>query len=195
MATLMNIDAFKTRLGAGGARPNQFEVILHWPGIVTADVASDRFLITAAALPASNVNPTIVQYRGREVKLAGERTFDPWTITILNDTQMSLRGKFEAWSNIMNIRENNGGMTLPTDYMANLEVHQLDRNNEYIRQYRMHGAFPITVSEVGLSFGSNDVISEFTVTFQYQWFEVMNPADVRISPPNENATGVDGGGR
>ena len=189
MPDLMNIDDFKTRLGAGGARPNQFRVWLKFPqGIPTAN--ADNFLVTAASLPASNVNPTIVQYRGRELKLAGERTFDPWTITVINDTKMSLRAKFEQWSNMMNIRANNGGYTHPSRYMVDFSVEQLDRNNESIRMYDFKGTFPITVSEVGLSYGLNDVISEFTVTFQYQYFEVKSPPFAPIKPANENALGV-----
>lgn len=189
MPDLMNIDDFKVRLGAGGSRPNQFKVWLKFPSpIPTAD--SDNFLVTAASLPASNVNPAIVQYRGREVKMAGERTFDPWTITVINDTKMSLRSKFEQWSNMMNIRSNNGGITHPSEYMVDCKVEQLDRNNESIRLYEMRGAFPITVSEVGLSYGLNDVISEFTVTFQYQYFEVMAPSFTPVKPANRNALGV-----
>jgi hypothetical protein len=189
MAELMNINDFKSRLGAGGARPNQFKVWLTFPSPIP-NKDSDNFLVTAASLPASNVNPTIVQYRGREVKLAGERTFDPWTITVINDTQMSLRNKFEQWSNMMNIRENNGGITLPAKYMVDFSVEQLDRNNESIRTYGFFGAFPITVSEVGLSYGSNDVISEFTVTFQYQAFEILDPSFASVIPANDNAVGI-----
>ena len=87
----MNIEEFKARLGAGGAKSNQFRVKLAFPGYVTGVDPSYSLLVTAAALPASNVNPAIIQYRGREVKLAGERIFDPWTITVVNDSEFSLR--------------------------------------------------------------------------------------------------------
>ena len=168
----MDISQFKTKLGAGGSRPNQFNVILAWPAIIGAGTGDDALLVTSAALPASNVNPTIVQYRGREVKLAGERTFDPWTITVLNDSSMKLRGKFESWSNLMNNRHDNGGKISPAEYMCDMEVHQLDRNDKRVRGYKIFNAFPITVSEVALAYSANDVISEFNVTFQYSHFEV-----------------------
>jgi len=168
----MDINNFKSRLGAGGARPNQFLVTLNYPALVGVPSSDDSILATSAALPASNVNPCIVLYRGREVKLAGERTFDPWTVTIINDTSMKLRKTFERWSNLMNDRTNNGGYTAPSAYMSDLSVSQLDRNDQVIRTYQLYNAFPITVSEVGLSYSSNDVISEFTVTFQYSHFEV-----------------------
>jgi len=168
----VDINEFKARLGAGGARPNQFLVTLTFPGAVGASAGQDSLLVTAASLPASNVNPTIIQYRGREVKFAGERTFDPWVITIANDTSMRLRTLFERWSDLMNNRLNNGGEITPALYMADLQVDQLDRNDAIIRSYSIKDAFPINVSEIALAYSQNDVISEFQVTFQYQWFEV-----------------------
>ena len=168
----MDISQFKNKLGAGGARPNQFLVTLTFPAAVGAGSSDDSLLVTSAALPASNVNPTIVQYRGREVKFAGERTFDPWTITIMNDTGMKMRRIFEAWSNLMNNRVDNGGALAPATYMCDLEVAQLDRNDATIRKYNIYNAFPITVSEVALAYSANDVISEFNVTFQYSHFDV-----------------------
>lgn len=168
----MNISAFKNKLGAGGARPNQFLVTLNYPALVGAAPGDDSLQITASVLPASNVNPTVIQYRGREVKFAGERTFDPWTVTIINDSTMKLRAAFERWSNLLNNRTDNGGSLLPATYMADLQVEQLDRNDVSIRKYSIFNAFPITVSEIGLSYSANDVISEFNVTFQFSHFEV-----------------------
>lgn len=168
----MDINEFKARLGAGGARPNQFLVTLTFPAAVGAAAGQDSLLVTAASLPASNVNTTTIQYRGREVKFAGERSFDPWVITIANDTSMRLRSLFERWSDLMNNRLNNGGETAPALYMADLTVEQLDRNDAVIRSYSMKDAWPTNVSEIALAYSQNDVISEFQVTFQYQWFEV-----------------------
>jgi hypothetical protein len=169
----MDISSFRNSLGAGGARPNQFLVTLAFPAL-TGFAASQAtsITVTSAALPASNVNPCIIMYRGREVKFAGERTFDPWTISIANSSAMELRTAFERWSNLPNDRTNNGGQTTPAAYMADLMVQQLDRNDSVIRTYQIYDAFPITVSEVGLSYGSNDTISEFTATFQFQRWEV-----------------------
>ena len=167
----MDISKFKGLLGAGGARPNQFRVILNWPGYVTS--VPDReysLLVTGAALPASTVNPTLVQYRGREVKLAGERIFDPWTITIVNDTDMSLRKPFEEWMNGMNDLELNTGVLSPTDYQVDVQVQHLDRNDEVLMEYTLYNAFPINMSEIALQYGQNDVIEEFTVTFNYSHY-------------------------
>jgi hypothetical protein len=167
----VDINEFKSRLGAGGARPNQFLVTLTFPTAVGASAGQDSLLVTAASIPASNVNATIIQYRGREVKFAGERTFDPWVITIANDTSMRLRTLFERWSDLMNNRLNNGGEITPALYMADLQVDQLDRNDAVIRSYQIKDAFPVNVSEIALAYAQNDVISEFQVTLQYQWFE------------------------
>ena len=123
----MNIEEFKARLGAGGARPNQFRVKLAFPSYVTGVDPSYSLLVTGAALPASNVNPAIIQYRGREIKLAGERIFDPWTITVVNDSDFSLRAPFEAWMNGMNDRQSNEAITLePSSYQSDIVVEHLD---------------------------------------------------------------------
>lgn len=168
----MDITQFRNKLGAGGARPNQFLVTLTWPSIVGAGASDDSLLVSAAALPASNVNPTIIQYRGREVKMAGERIFDPWTITVINDTSMRLRQYFERWTNQMNDRVNNGGQLIPSLYQCDLRCQQLDRNEVVLRTYEIRNSFPINVSEIALAYSQNDVISEFTVTFQYSHFDV-----------------------
>jgi hypothetical protein len=167
----MDINQFRGKLGAGGTRPNQFLVTLSFPGAVGGS-GEDSILVTSASIPASTVNPTIIQYRGREVKFAGERIFDPWTISIANDTSMKLRTLFERWSDLMNNRVNNGGSTVPSTYYVDMSVEQLDRNDAVIRKYNLYNAFPITVSDIQLAYNLNDVISEFSVTFQYSHFEV-----------------------
>ena len=162
----MNIADFKSRLGQGGARPNQFRVLLAFPTLAAAGLKSDySVLVSGAAIPASTVNPAIVQYRGREVKLAGERIFDPWTITIINDTNQSLRGPFD--------KVDNGAEALtPSEYQVDLTVEHLDRNDDPLPlgTYLLHDAFPINMSEIALQYAQNDVIEEFTVTFQYQHY-------------------------
>ena len=134
----MNIEEFKARLGAGGARPNQFRVSLAFPSYVTGVDTSMSLLVTGAALPASNVNPAIIQYRGREVKLAGERIFDPWTITVVNDSEFSLRRPFEEWMNGLNDRNNNEGILTPREYQADITVEHLDRNDEVLQLSLIH---------------------------------------------------------
>lgn len=168
------IDTFRSALIAGGSRPNQFRVQLTFPAIVGSPTQTQQLLVTAAALPASNIGIVSVPFRGREVKLAGERTFDPWTISVINDGTMSLRNKFENWSAYMNGYLDNRGVTAPISYLQDIKVTQLDRNDVAVRTYTLVGAFPQSVGDVALSYNSNDVISEFNVTFQYQYFDVVS---------------------
>ena len=175
---MLPIFQFKSRLSDGGARPNQFRVNLQFPGAVGHPGVDYDLLVTGAAIPASTVNPVITQFRGREVKFAGERIFDPWTITIANDTKQSLRQPFEAWLDAMNNKRDNSAIALnPQDYQREITVKHLDRNDEALPGgiIQLNGAFPINMSEVALQYAQNDIIEEFTVTFQYQDYEVINP--------------------
>jgi len=166
----MDISKFKGLLGAGGARPNQFRVILGFPAYVNVPNKEYALLVTGAAVPASNVNPTLLQYRGREIKLAGERIFDPFTITIVNDTEFSLRRPFETWMDGMNALADNTGFIRPRDYQVDMSVEHLDRNDGVLQTYKLVSAFPINMSEIALQYGQNDVVEEYTVTFQYQHY-------------------------
>ena len=171
----MNINDFKNQLIDGGARPNQFEVqILNWPG-GSAPNNDKNLLVSGAALPASTVNPVITQYRGREVKFAGERIFDPWTITVINDASQSLRRPFENWMELINNKDNNAGNLDWTEYQQQIIVEHLDRNDKVLPggKYILEDAFPINMSEVALQYAQNDIIEEYTVTFQYQHYNVF----------------------
>ena len=170
----MSISNFKQQLSGGGARPNQFEVLFAWPTAVGSSTPTPdaRLLVSGAAIPASTVNPVITQYRGREVKMAGERIFDPFTITIINDSKQSLRQAFEAWMEGINNKATNAGILNPSDYYGEITVNHLDRNGSTITKgtYVLEDAFPINMSEVALQYAQNDIIEEFTVTFQYQHY-------------------------
>tara|TARA_Y100000004_G_scaffold145448_1_gene165927 strand:- start:723 stop:1280 length:558 start_codon:yes stop_codon:yes gene_type:complete len=170
----MNIREFKTQLADGGARPNQFKVTIPFP--YGGAEGSKQLLISGAAMPASTVNPVITQYRGREVKFAGERIYDPWTITVINDSDMALRGSFEKWMNEINNHDDNGGDTAWSNYVCDITVEHLDRNDDTLSNGNivLEEAFPINMSEIALQYAQNDIIEEFTVTFQYQSYRVAN---------------------
>jgi hypothetical protein len=174
-----NVDQFKSQLAGGGARPNQFFVQLTFPTSVTLGalaIQSSPFLVTAATMPGSYVNETVVQYRGRAVKLAGERTFQDWSCVVLNDNNFTIRNALEDWSNKMNDLQNNSGELSPSKYTADMLVTQLNRNNQPLKTYQIRSAWPTAVSEVNLDFGANDTISTFNVTFAYQDFKTtMTP--------------------
>ena len=164
-----DINRFKQQLANGGARPNQFRVNITFP--TEAPSGDKQLLVTRAALPASTVNPVITQYRGREVKFAGERIFDPWTITIVNDNEMSLRKSFEQWMQMINNKDDNSGKTEWDQYQKEIVIEHLDRNDKSINQINLKEAFPINMSEIALAYAQNDIIEEYTVTFQYQTYE------------------------
>jgi hypothetical protein len=171
--SIFNVDQFKAAMIGGGARANQFFVALNFPGYVpTGGAATPQaaFLCSATSLPGSVVNPTIVQYRGREVKFAGERTFAPWTVTIMNDVSFNIRNSLEAWMNGMNGLVNNNGITNPREYQVNISVTQLDRNNNPLKIYTLASAFPVDLSEIALNYGDNDTIETYTCTFQFQHY-------------------------
>ncbi|MHA2067326.1 MAG: hypothetical protein ACXABY_23405 [Candidatus Thorarchaeota archaeon] len=182
------IDQFKSRLTGGIARPNLFEVVLAFPdGVVDSDVSDidvkSRFLVKAAALPASNIAPITVPFRGRQLKIAGDRTFDEWTITVINDTDFAIRSSFERWMNSMSKVSDNAGNVNPEDYTRDAYVYQLGRapvaagsqsseqNLPILRTYKFYSVFPTNVSQIDLSYDQSDAVEEFTVTLQVQWWE------------------------
>ncbi len=171
---LRKISDFKSKLTGGGARPNLFEVSLAFPGIAPADnnvLDKARFLVKAAALPASNVAPIDVPFRGRILKIAGDRTFDTWTVTVINDTDFAIRGAFEKWMNAINNVADATGESNPSNYKSDAYVFQLNREGETLRTYRFYDVFPTNVSQIELSYDSSDTIEEFTVELQVQYWE------------------------
>jgi hypothetical protein len=170
----MSLQEFKSNLLGGGARANQFRVELTFPGLAqNASEAGRRaqFLCTAASLPAFEMGVAPVFFRGRELPLAGERKFNPWTVTILNDTDFTIRNAFESWSNAINDLTFNTGVTTPSAYSADMSVHQLDRNGQTLKSYKFVGAWPQSIAEIPLSFNTNDQVEEFQVTLVYANFE------------------------
>lgn len=173
--SVFSVEGFKSKLINGGARPNQFKVILNFPAAAPSPNgrAYSEFLINIAELPGQTINPVITLYRGREVKFAGDRIFAPWTTTILNDTGFTIRNAIENWMNVMENLRFKAGVTQPAAYQTDMEVHQLDRNGLILKRYKLNSAFPIELSPIALDFSANDQISTFTCTWQYQDFEVL----------------------
>ena len=130
------------------------------------------FMVKAANLPASNITPVEVPFRGRILKVAGERTFDTWTVTVLNDADFQIRTSMEQWMNGISRLTNGSGEVDPTMYTADALVKQLDRNGDTLRLYNFVGLFPTNVSEIALSMDTTDTIEEFTVEFQVLYWTV-----------------------
>ncbi len=170
---LRKITDFKSKLTGGGARSNLFEVVLTFPDAAAPDqvvLDKSRFLVKGANLPASNVAQIEVPFRGRVLKVAGDRTFDSWTVTVLNDTDFAIRSAFEKWMNVINRMSDNTGLTNPAEYQSDAFVYQLDRDGTALRSYRFYDIFPTQVGPIELSYDSQG-IQEFTVELQVLWWE------------------------
>ena len=180
-----SITNFRDRLVGGGARPNMFEVNITLPEQVQGlgDIDQDmRFLVKAAEIPAANIGNIPVPFRGRVLPVAGDRTFDPWTVTVINDAQFNIRDAMEQWSNLINDLQFDVGDINPADYQTKAEVFQLSRQSQgsggqsagkggeiiqTLRTYNFEGIYPNAVSSIPLDYGATDQIEEFQVTFNY----------------------------
>tara|TARA_B100001964_G_scaffold36285_1_gene38973 strand:- start:7172 stop:7792 length:621 start_codon:yes stop_codon:yes gene_type:complete len=189
-ATTKTLSAFKSRLSGGGARPNLFEVsIASFPSSIQDAWNADenesfKFLCKSATLPASNVANVDVPFRGRILKVAGDRTFDPWTVTVINDEDFKVRTAFEKWANVMSKLDDATGVSNPGSYMTDAEVSQLGRGaslnattndggqSEVLRTYRFYDIFPTAITEIALSYDTGDTVETFDVTFQIQYFTI-----------------------
>ena len=198
MATTKTLRDFKSKLAGGGARPNLFEASINsfptaiqdaWDNSSEAEGGAFKFLCKSTALPASNLGSIEIPFRGRTLKVAGDRTFDDWTVTIINDEDFSLSTAFERWSNVMSQLDDATGVTNPTSYMTDAFIQQLGRgpevgaasnnggNSSILRSYKFFDVFPVTVGEIALSYDTTDALEEFDGTFRYQYFTVGSSGD------------------
>lgn len=205
------LEDFKARLIGGAARPNLFECEINFPTFATASASAgnttdntrsvselSRFMIKTANLPASTVGVIDVPFRGRNLKIAGDRTFDVWTITVINDVDFTIRTAFEKWMNAINKHDDNTGLINPAQYQRNAIVKQFGRSSvssansdvtspvlttsgdqiPVLKAYEFYGVFPTSVSAIDLSYDSADTIEEFTVDLQVQWWDALDSAGI-----------------
>lgn len=168
---ILGVDDFKAKLVGGGARSNLFKATVNFPGYAAGPVELTSFMCKAAQLPASIIAPITVPFRGRQLQIAGDRTFEPWTITIINDTNFSVRNAFERWMNGINNHKLNTGRTNPTSYQADMIIEQLDKTGLAVKRYDFRGTFPTNVSAIEVSYDNENAIEEFTVELQVQYWE------------------------
>jgi hypothetical protein len=185
-----NVSDFRSQMTGDGARPNLFACEINNLGIVSGSLTGGEtgaagviaaspaqkfnFMCRAAQLPGSTVNQVPVNYFGRELKFAGNRTFTEWTVTIINDEDFILRDSFEKWMNRINRHVSNTrapGLISPLEYQADGLVTQYGKRGDVIKRYNFKGMFPIDISPIELDWGANDTIEEYAVTFAYQWWE------------------------
>jgi len=171
---ILRVDDFKGKLTGGGARSNMFEVNVNFPGYTGGNKELTNFMCRAANLPASTLNPVEVPFRGRIVELAGDRSFEPWTMTVYNDTNFSVRDAFEAWMDGMNTHAGNSGVFANNSgvgtYATNIEVIQLDQIQSPIKTYFLKNCFPTQISAIELDYSQQSEIEQFTVTIEYDYW-------------------------
>ena len=165
MATPLDIDAFKAKLATGGARSNLFRVILPFPGSTQGNTELASFMIKSSLLPASTIAEITIPFRGRQIKVAGDRTFADWSVTVINDNDFGIRDSFERWMNVVNGHISNVGTLSMADYQVDATIEQLDRTGAVVKTYKMIGVFPTEMGDIQVSYDSNDQIEEFTVNF------------------------------
>ena len=196
-----SITEFRSRMTGGGARSNLFEVEITFPdGIgISESLVSDKvpFLVKAAEIPAANLGNIPVPYRGRVLPIAGDRTFDPWTVTIINDTNFTIRDAMEKWSNSINDIQTAQGAVNPEQYQTIATVSQLDRRGfsetddiPVLRQYIFSGIYPNVVSSIPIDYGATDQIEEFQVTFNYLFYEILGANGVGFGVSGEEVPGT-----
>lgn len=188
---MANLTSFKNKVGYG-VRPNLFQVSVADLGSSITNIANSgdvknsdakfSFLCRSAGVPASSVGTVEVPFRGRVIKLPGDRTFESWTVTVIADENMAVRSFFEKWMDYLNKHDSGAGYT--ANYAATLQVQQLARGtaagealtapHEVIKTYKFLNAFPSNISQIDLSYDNNNSVAEYTVEFQYDWWESTN---------------------
>jgi hypothetical protein len=195
---------FRSALQYDGARPNKFKVKMNFPANLNLSSRAGggdgldvqrkfEFTCRSAQIPGSTVNPVSTFYQGREIKLPGDRVFDVWTVTVVNDEDFKVRNAFEVWMNLLNSHEGNSravDMMNHADYSVDSHVIHLSKSADInaLKSYKMVGMFPTDLEPIALDWAQQDVLEEFAITFAYQWWEV-NVADADgtgESPPVRN---------
>jgi len=169
-----NINEIKSQLTLGGARPSLFQVTLTNPVNTSGDLKMP-FMCQAAQMPASTLGTIEVPYFGRKIKIAGDRTFAEWTVTIINDEDMIIRNAMENWSGNINSHLGNlrsFGTASPELYKTNADITHFGKTGLPLRTYKFNGLFPTEISPIDLDWNTTDTLEMFTVTFQYDHWEV-----------------------
>ena len=170
---MANISDFKAKLAGGGARANQFKVTMPFPGYasVGGEIEELAFLCRATSIPSMEIASIPVPFRGRSIKIAGDRTIPDWSVTVYNDTNFKLRDAFERWQNGINNMSDNEGLTNPVDYQVDAFLDHLDRNGNTIKSYTLRGVYPTNIAGIPLDYEEQGAIEQFEVTLEYQFFD------------------------
>jgi len=169
---ILGVDDFKSKLTGGGARANLFKATVNFPSYVaTSDVELTSFLCKGVQIPSSVIAPITIPFRGRQLQMAGDRTFEPLTLTVINDASFVVRNAFESWANGINNFAENTGLSDMNDYICDVVVEQLNKAGETTKKYDFRGCWPSNVSTIDLNYDTENTIEEFTVELQVQYWE------------------------
>ena len=169
-----NINEIRSNLALGGQRPTLFQVEMTNPANSAGDIKTP-FLVRASQVPASTLGFIEIPYFGRKVKIAGDRTFAEWNVTVMNDEDFLIRNAIEEWMNEINSHLGNVrgfGSAADLSYKSTAEVTQFSKTGVPLRKYKFNGIFPVNLTEMEVDWNATDLIQEFQVTFQYDWWEV-----------------------
>jgi hypothetical protein len=171
-----NVSEMRSQIVGGGARPTLFEIQITNPINSIADFKIP-FMAKAANLPASTITAIDVPYFGRKIKVAGDRQFSDWEVTVINDEDFAVRNSMEEWMNAINSHVGNlrnGANLSPESYKSQAQVRQFGKTGDMIREYTFNGIFPNNIAEISLDWGSESTIEEFGLTLSFDWWEVTN---------------------
>ncbi|MDC0061226.1 phage tail protein [bacterium] len=168
---ILGIDDFKSKLTGGGARPNLFKATVNFPSYAQGNVELTSFLCKAVAIPSSVIAPIELNFRGRKMSVAGDRTFEPVTLTVINDAAFEVRNSFERWMNGINQHNANTGLSNPTEYQSDVVIEQLNKAGDTVKTYNVRGCYPTNLSAIDLNYDSENAIEEFTVEMQVTYWE------------------------
>lgn len=180
-----NTNDFRQALRYGGARANQFEIMLNFPDLV-GDIANQagstfRFLANSASIPDETVGEIQLPYFGRNVNFVGDRSFDEWTVTVYNDEDFLIRAAFERWQNQLasmdftTFANRDENAINPMSYIADIAVRHLSKNGKITQQYQLRNAFPTTIANIELSWDPAEEVETFDVTLRYDYHVVLGP--------------------
>ena len=168
---ILGVDDFKSKLTGGGARANLFKATVNFPSYVNPDMELTSFLCKGVQVPSSTIAPIAIPFRGRQLQMAGDRTFEPLSLTIINDSDFQVRNAFESWANGINNFATNTGLANMNDYISDVVVEQLNKAGEVTKKYDFRGCWPSSISTIDLNYDSENTIEEFTVELQVKYWE------------------------
>ena len=171
----MSIDIFKARLSGGGARANQFRVIMNSPPALATpgldSTESTSFMVKAASLPGQTIAEIPVNFRGRQLFLAGDRTFEPWAVTVINDVEFSVRNAMEQWQLDISQLDSGIGATNNDYLLSRAFVEQLNKDDTVLARYEFFNMFPQSIGAIELNMGTADEVETFEISFDYSHWE------------------------